>query len=428
MRSILTVIIAALIAVAAYFSVQYYDAIMYRKDLKEDLAEINKVNYELFNLEIWKDQALGIFQQRIKDFEISEETYVVLDKQVREYLHRMYREQIESGKLIDMILTKMEEGGKINKMFLKLIKSNVDEQIQDLNLKGQIPALSRQVTAEIKRNEPLLKSYLQQELLRLVIDDANQVKRDRRAIIYNKYEKADQETTEQYITDKIDEINSVVKGKQNYVIFALLAALILCVVLIYQETRWGIAAMTVLSTILLVLGITLPMIDIDARLESFVFELMGAPISFDEQVVYFQSKSIVEVTKTLWTSGGADLKVVGGLVFLFSIVFPFFKLLLSTGYLFTDRIRSSSWAQTVIFHLGKWSMADVFVVAIFMAYIGMYGVISSQLNGISSSDQGFLIETINYSNLSPGAFFFLAYTILSIIISILINRKSAELG
>lgn len=428
MRSILTVIIAVLIAAAAYFSVQYYDAIMFRKDLKEDLAEINKVNYELFNLEIWKDQALGIFQQRIKDFEISEETYVVLDKQVREYLHRMYREQIESGKLIDMILTKMEEGGKINKMFLKLIKSNVDEQIQDLNLKGQIPVLSRQVTAEIKRNEPLLKSYLQQELLRLVIDDANQVKRDRRAIIYNKYEKVDQETTEQYLTDKIDEINTVVKGKQNYVIFALLAALILCVVLIYQETRWGIAAMTVLSVILLVLGITLPMIDIDARLESFVFELMGAPISFDEQVVYFQSKSIVEVTKTLWTSGGADLKVVGGLVFLFSIVFPFFKLLLSTGYLFTDRIRSSSWAQTVIFHLGKWSMADVFVVAIFMAYIGMYGVISSQLNGISSSDQGFLIETINYSNLSPGAFFFLAYTILSIIISILINRKSAELG
>ena len=69
-------------------------------------------------------------------------------------------------------------------------------------------------------------------------------------------------------------------------------------------------------------------------------------------------------------------------------------------------------------------MADVFVIAMFMAYFGFYGLISSQLGTISQNQGGFAIETINYSKLSPGAFFFTGYTILSIFIGILINRES----
>ena len=71
-------------------------------------------------------------------------------------------------------------------------------------------------------------------------------------------------------------------------------------------------------------------------------------------------------------------------------------------------------------------MADVFVVAIFMAYIGFYGIITSQLDSISQNQGGFAIETINYSRLAPGAFFFTAYTLLSIFISILINKQSTK--
>ena len=64
------------------------------------------------------------------------------------------------------------------------------------------------------------------------------------------------------------------------------------------------------------------MIDIDARLNAFNVILMGEPISFDEQVIYFQTKSILDVTKTLWQGQGFDLKLVGALVFSFSVVFP----------------------------------------------------------------------------------------------------------
>ena len=73
-------------------------------------------------------------------------------------------------------------------------------------------------------------------------------------------------------------------------------------------------------------------------------------------------------------------------------------------------------------------MADVFVVALFMAYIGFHGLLTSQLGGIARNETGFNIETLNYSRLSPGALFFTSYCILSIIIGIIINRHDQKSG
>lgn len=177
---------------------------------------------------------------------------------------------------------------------------------------------------------------------------------------------------------------------------------------------------------MLVLGVTLPMMDIDARLNAFSMELFDEQITFDEQIMYFQSKSILDVTETLIKGQGIDLKIVGVLIFLFSIVFPFFKLVLSTSFMYIKKLQHNKWVQMIIFNLGKWSMADVFVVAMFMAYIGFYGLITSQLTEISSNQTGYAVETLNYSKLSPGALFFTSYCLLSILASLILNKKANE--
>ena len=51
----------------------------------------------------------------------------------------------------------------------------------------------------------------------------------------------------------------------------------------------------------------------------------------------------------------------------------------------------------------------VFVVAMFMAYIGFYGIITAQLGDIGRNQTGYAVETLNYSKLSPGALFFTTY-------------------
>jgi len=184
-----------------------------------------------------------------------------------------------------------------------------------------------------------------------------------------------------------------------------------------------ILAFTLISIMMLILGVSLPMIDIDARLNQIDMIVFDNNITFAEQYLYYQSKSILDVTWTLLEGRGIDLKIVGLLILLFSIVFPFFKLVLSTLFLYIEKLQHSKLAQNIIFYLGKWSMADVFVVAMFMAYIGFDGLVTSQLNQISGNTNGFAVETLNYSTMAPGALFFVSYCILSIVVSIIINKN-----
>ena len=101
-------------------------------------------------------------------------------------------------------------------------------------------------------------------------------------------------------------------------------------------------------------------------------------------------------------------------------------MILTTVYLFVEKAQSSKLIQTVIFYLGKWSMADVFVVAIFMAYIGFYGLLSSQLGSMAGASETVTIETVNYSKFSPGIIFFTMYCLFSIVMSMMIHRRKLD--
>ena len=54
---------------------------------------------------------------------------------------------------------------------------------------------------------------------------------------------------------------------------------------------------------------------------------MGTQITFADQSLYFQSKSVLEVFRTLIQMGKPEMWVVGVLVLLFSVVFPVLKIL-----------------------------------------------------------------------------------------------------
>ena len=427
MRYLILILFVLSLATGAKYAFDLYHKVHDRKEMMEDYAEINKANYELFNIQLWKDQALDIITNRIKEFKISNTMYGALDTEIQSYLKIMYKRYFTSGELSNIILEEVRKGGKVNKLFMGILEKQVPDMIKQLDLRDEIPGLSNQLIKEIKTNEPVIRSYMQQELLRLVLDNASQDYIDRREVIYAKYDLSDLSETDTYLNQEVANHDAEIKSSILVLIgilaFAILLALVLGKVMDFAAM---VAGLTMTSIILLVLGVSMPMIDIDARLNSFVFEFLEEEVAFDEQIIYYQSKSIVEVTKTLWQGGSWDLKLVGMLVLLFSIVFPFIKLILSGLFLWVDKVKNSSLAKGIIFHLGKWSMADVFVVAIFMAYIGFYGIISAQLNGISQNQGGFAIETVNYSRLSPGAFFFTAYTLLSICISILINRSAKK--
>ena len=425
MRFIPFILVVIILCVGGKYALDVHKIQKEQSELKEDLANINRVNYGLFNLQLWKDKALDIFEERIQNFKIDPKVYKEVQGQLNVYLLQVYKDYFESGKIIDEFLNQQEKDGKkVNKFLVKMIKGNIGETLKSFDIKSKLPAITGQLVNELKKNEPVLKGYLRQELNQLIFEDNPVEYVDPRVMIYKKYDTATLEDCNTQLHTRIAatqiEIDKNVKLIYGLMLLALLLAAILYKV---SGVKLTVLSFTLISILMLILGVTLPMIDIDARLNAFTMALMGNEVSFDEQFLYYQSKSILDVTWTLLEGRGTSLKLVGLLILMFSIVFPFFKLILSTLFLYIDKIQQSKIAQNVIFYLGKWSMADVFVVAMFMAYIGFDGLVTSQLDQIGRNETGFAIETLNYSALAPGALFFTSYCILSIITSIIINRS-----
>ena len=85
---------------------------------------------------------------------------------------------------------------------------------------------------------------------------------------------------------------------------------------------------------LLIAGVTTPTIDMEATISQMNFMLIGHPIHFENQVLYFQSKSILDVFWIMITHKDIQMKLVGILLITFSIVFPLLKIISSLGYYF----------------------------------------------------------------------------------------------
>ena len=409
------------------FSVKYgwdiYNLSEERTELSVEYAEVNKINYGLFNIQLWKKKAFDMFRDKAQDFAISPNVYVDVEDQLSIYLSNVYDEYIGSGKLFNEMLADAEESGKINTFFANMIKENIDEQIQKLNLKAKLPSIVKNLSGELKRNEPKLKEYIAEGLESILFEGQNAVYRDPRAGFFRQKGVSGVEDYNEQTLSRIESLDAELNRLVKLEYILLLSGVVILLSLVKVMGFVSVTTLiTLISIVFLWLGVTLPMINIDARLNAFTMSLLDSEIAFEEQFLYYQRKSILEVTEQLITGHGIDLKIVGVLILMFSIVVPFIKLVLSSLFMYTDKVSKSRVAQTIIFHLGKWSMPDVFVVAMFMAYIGFYGIVTSQLADISRNQDGYAVETLNYSSLSPGALFFTTYCVLSIITGILIHK------
>jgi uncharacterized paraquat-inducible protein A len=117
--------------------------------------------------------------------------------------------------------------------------------------------------------------------------------------------------------------------------------------------------------------------------------------------------------------------LVGILVSVFSITFPVLKLFASLVYFYDFRGKGNH-AVVKFFALksGKWSMADVWVVAIFMACIGFDGIITSQLSQLGQVSSHVDVLTTGGSQLLAGFYLFLSFCIASLVFSTALEKST----
>lgn len=181
--------------------------------------------------------------------------------------------------------------------------------------------------------------------------------------------------------------------------------------------------LTLLNFALLIPGVTLPIygVSISSRVDATIVE---EPVDVD---LYEQTRSILGTVQELWQSSDY---LVSFLILLFSVIVPVTKgasLLLSL-YAKNQALRRR--LVQVVHLIGKWSMADVFVVAVFLAFLATRD--QAQATGFSVpvllQQIDVNLQTQLTSTLGVGFYFFLAYCLFSILwTQVMWYRHPAEL-
>ncbi|MFV1987935.1 MAG: paraquat-inducible protein A, partial [Gemmatimonadota bacterium] len=210
----------------------------------------------------------------------------------------------------------------------------------------------------------------------------------------------------------------------------LAIALVTLMILLATWPRRGFGTVELTSLLvgvfaLLFGGLFTPMIDIKAEITRLDLVLVGEPITFENQVLFFQSKSIIDVVDLLVRTKRFDLVLVGVGIGLFSVVFPILKLLATLAYRYGSRLRERAAVRFFALESGKWSMADVFVIAMFLAFLGFDGLTGSQLATLVTDSPLVDLATHNATQLRVGFHLFAAFTLAGLILSGLVKRATA---
>ena len=128
------------------------------------------------------------------------------------------------------------------------------------------------------------------------------------------------------------------------------------------------------------------------------------------------------VVQILLDTGKFDSMLVGSLILAFSVILPFSKLSCNALFLLVKKVRKNVVIHWLAYKSGKWSMADVMVVAIFMSYVGFSGIMDDQLSSLNRDTEAVTSITTNLTSLRPGFYLFMAFVLFSLVLSSLLKE------
>ena len=414
MKALRLIILTLLIGTSVFFGYQIYQQEKLHQVQKADLVELSDIKYGLFNVDEWKDLFAEVIAKKMVDFNLENTDEAALKKDIALFLE----------KAVDDFEKRYNEENK-SSGFAGLLKKSISsfagifEQV-----KKDIPIFTDEIYTFLtgSGSKDLIKEYLSNELDKYTKDTFLATDYTVMNIIISKYDGTKKIDTISIIKSKIEE-NTSNKNSYRTILLSIYTLTLLLLIFLKKTTKAEFLLFIFYSLLLLFLGVFLPMIAIDARISELNFPFLGETIQFKDQVLFFKSKSIVEVVDLMISQDRIDLLFVGGLVFLFSVLFPLSKLISSIFYLFSKKLSNTKLIKFLVFKTGKWSMADVFVIAIFMAYLGFDGLITEQLNQLGKFTGSTAILTTSNSGLLFGFFAFTGFVIFSLFISQKIKKS-----
>jgi hypothetical protein len=406
MKNLLGIFALAAAAFFAYTLIQQHQDVVEIQRLKQEKAEVLNIKYGLLSLDEWKSKSFAAIESRINEFRLTGNNRRTLRPQINDLLYGLLDE-------VEAVVRNRSDGPWYERMLRDLIQSIVLDFGQ---LRSQVPHFTERILDELGNNAN------QYEIKRMIISkvkellDLNAPRQDQavRDHFFSTYDCSSYEECGQVLSQRIDPLEySIAAVKPLLITIAAVVGFLFLLFGRHNVTRFNIFALVSFCAVFLAAGIYYPMLSIDARVLEFNFEILGMDVAFGEQVLFYKSKSVIDIVYLLIQDGKTDTLLVGGLILLFSILFPVSKLLIS---LFVSRDASTPLARYLTTKASKWSMADVFVVAIFMGFIGLRGIIGNQIGSLESNNPFVDLIATDYTSLNIGFTLFLIFCLLSLVL------------
>ncbi len=406
-----------LLAVAALFTWRTIDGLESRRRLRMELAELGHVRYGLLNVDLWVKRMLPILDARIDALDLKAQDRASLRPSVEKALYR----------LLDTVKEKMSAKPAQGAGVGGLLGSQGNAFMANMMvgaLRPHVPEYVDVVLAELGKpeNKTAVKKYIKSVLTDGARSTFGNVDMRWHSYILQEHGCPDAAACQQQLAAEIGRADA--KIQTDY--WAVLASSMLAFALLMTGgpvlRRSGAFVLLLFCIVLLAGGVLTPMLEVEAKISRLSVTILGEPIAFTDQVVYFQSKSVLEVFHTLINAGRPDMWVVGVLVLMFSIIFPVLKIFTLTFCLYKPALlRGNRVARFFGLESSKWSMADVMALAIFMSFVAFNGLIANTMGGLQETGADIVIPT-DSSKLLPGYYLFIGFCLASLFLSKKLER------
>lgn len=417
-KLLLIVGLVVLLAGEAFFGYRLRELSAQQEDIKADYSNINSISYGLLSVDQWREEVVGVVNKQVRNLKFTPKQKRLMQQEVEEVLYALI------AKAEGMVNKKPKSLiGKIRKFAVKTF-------VKTDKIRAQVPQFARSIIK--KADNPNQKAKLSElaigefaELLKS--ESIDSTLKANQAVFDGMYKKYHVDSTDA-LNNKLNLSLAQLQIKMYNYCFGMLGCIVVVLALWWLlRSRTDLhGTLFILSLlfafILLAVGLSASMIEVDCRIKTLDFVLLGEHVTFRDQVLFYESKSILGVVKVLIEQPAAESIAVGVLILCFSILFPVLKLSSTGIHLLARRsIAENKIVKYFAFQSGKWSMADVIVIAILMTYIGLNGLLESQLAFLNIKSQELTIITTNNTALQPGYIIFISFVLFGLILSTILK-------
>jgi len=417
-RLLLILGLTLLLCVEGFLAWRLHALSSQQEQIKSDYSNVNSITLGLLSVDNWRDKVAGIVNQQVKHFKLSPKEKKELQVEVEQVIYAL----IDKA---EAMVNKPQKslGAKLKQLVVKTF-------VKTDKIRAQVPTFARSIIAKV--DNPKQKAQLSSMAMSkfnaarhtYALDSARDANQSLTGKMFRKYGVSSLDALGKKQTVLLDDIRT-----EMYVYCFEMLGCILAVLACWWFLRKRVdlhGTLFVMSLlfafILLAVGLTASMIEVDCRIGSLDFVLLGQHVVFQNQVLFYESKSIIGVVKVLFQQPAADSIAVGALILCFSIVFPVTKLISTGVHLLSNRkIAENRVIKFFAFQSGKWSMADVIVIAILMTYIGLNGLLNNQLATLNINSENLTLLTTNNTALQPGYIIFISFVLYGLILSTILK-------